>query len=332
MAVFAGDLTDFALPAVLRVLADNAKTGLLEIVTDDRPGGIELVDGRLRTASADRRRAGFAHRLLGTAGMDASTLRSVLATEGPSAGDHHLAEQLVRGAHLDAAEVAALLREHTIDAVLQMVRSGQGSFHFRPRREAEGESAAVVLRLPAAEVVEEVTRRQRVIETLTSADVPLSAVLTIDTPPSEEPVHLSAGAWRLLAMLDGRRSLGELLEIAGTGVQDTYRQLAELLDAGVVTADPAAPTRASLEEHRRLSELERRWASELDGDGAGAPGSPDGPVEPGAAAAAPAAVGHERTATITSLSSRERQRHADTAHGIDERTLRRLIAGVEALP
>lgn len=332
MAVFAGDLTDFALPAVLRVLADNARTGLLEVVTDGRPGGIELVDGRLCTASADRRQAGLARRLLATGALDVSTLLSVLEAEGPLVGDHHLAGQLVRGAHLDVGDVAGALREHTIDAVLQMVQSTDGSFHLRPRPVAESESATALLSLSATEVVDEVARRQRTIEARSSAELPLTAVMSVVAPPAGEPVDVSAGAWGLLAMLDGRRTLAELLQLTSTGVEDTYRHLAELLDAGVATADPHASMRTWLEDQQRLADLERRWASAPGADEAGPPSSPDGPAAGRTAKAAPAPVGHERTATITSLSSRERQRHADITEDLDERTLRRLVAAVEALP
>lgn len=328
MAVFAGDLNDFALPAVLRVLSDNAKTGLLEVLTDDRPGGVELVDGRVRTASADRRRAGLARRLLGTGALDASTLLSVLEAEGPLAADHRVVEQLVRDSHLDAGDVAAALREHTIDAVLQMVRAAAGIFHFRPRPAHVG--APATLNLPVAELMEEVVRRQRAIEALTSAELPPTAVVVVAAPPAEAPVVLSPGGWQLLALLDGRRSIAELLEITPTGTEDTYRDLAELLDAGVATADPAAPTRAVLHDQQRLTDLERTWATEVAWDGASAPTR--APAGPQVADEAASSLAGERTATITSLSSRDPKRRAEAGPGFDERTLRRLVTGVETLP
>ncbi len=329
MTVFAGDLTDFTLPAVLRVLAENAKTGLLEVVTDDRPGGIELLEGRIRAATVDRRRAGLARRLLGAGVLDAATLFGVLESEGALMGDHRLAEQLVRGAHLDPGDVAAALREQTIDAVLRMVRAAGGSFHFRPRRVPDGAPAA--LTLSTAEVVEDVAGRQRAIGELASAALPSTAVVVVAVPPAEVPVALTAGGWRLLALLDGRRSVADLLEIASTGVEDTYRHLAELLDAGVATADPWNVSRAVLED-QRLVDLERRWAAELSSDGVGMPTPSPGPAAPSSAEVAAAPLVRERTATITSLSSRDPQRRTEAGPGVDEGTLRRLLAGVEALP
>ncbi len=347
MPVFAGELTEFALPAVLHVLADNAKTGLLEVVTAGRRGGVELVDGDVRAASVDRRRVGLARRLLASRVLDATILLEVLEAQGPFTGEHHLADQLVRGGYLQADVAAAALREHTIDAVLQMVRSTEGSFHLRSRRVPD--DAALVGTLPAAEVIDEVARRQRRIDGLTSADLPLHAAVAVVAPSTAAPsaaapsaegplaeasVAISAGAWRLLALLDGRCRLAELFDRSGLGVETTYRHLAELLDAGVVTDDPAAATPGARDGQRLLDDLEERWAgSERGPDETDPSRSSAGSTAPSTPAPVAGPVGRERTATVTELASRGRQQHrAVSSVGIDEDTLRRLLEGVEALP
>ena len=325
-AVFAGDLTEFALPAVLRVLADNAKTGVLEVVTDDRPGGVELVDGGIRSASVDRRRAGLARRLLGMGSLDITELLEVLEADGPLGGDARLADLLIGDAHLPADEVTAALREHTIDAVLQMSRATRGSFHFRADPSLADTPTDLIL--PAAEVLDEVARREHAIVVLTSADLAPSSVLRVVAGAAEVPVTISGSAWRLLALLDGERTVADLLEITGGGMEDTYQQLAELLDAGVAAADVATTTQGLLEDHHRLAELERRWSSEVRSDAASPAGGP-GTTHALATAFGPSVT--ERTATITSLASRDPQRRVPAGPAVDERTLRRLLAGVEAL-
>lgn len=325
--MFAGDLTEFALPAVLRVLADNAKTGLLEVVTDERPGGIDFVEGGIRAATVDRRRTGLARRLLGTGRLDVTTLLKVLEADGPLGGDARLAELLVAGGHLPAGEVAAALREHTIDAVLQMVRATAGSFRFRAG--AVPADAPATITLSATEVLEEAARRQGVIAALSSGDLRPTSVLRVVAGAAELPVTISASAWRLLALLDGKRTVADLLDITGGGIEDTYQQLAELLDARVTQADAATTTQAMLEDHQRLTALERAWGTDV-GTSEAAPATSTAATSAAATATAqPAAT--ERTATITSLASREAQRRFPSAPPVDERTLRRLIAGVEAL-
>jgi hypothetical protein len=329
MPVFAGDLTEFALSAVLRVLSDNAKTGLLEVVTDDRPGGVEFVDGGIRAATVDRRRTGLARRLLGMGRLNATTLLEVLEADGPLGGDARLAELLVRGAHLPAGEVAAVLRDHTIDGVLQLTRATAGSFRFRADDAAERTTAE--LTLSAAEVLEEAGRRQQVIAALSSAHLRPMSVLRVVAGAGEVPVTISTSAWRLLALLDGKRTVADLLDITGGAMEDTYQQLAELLDAGITTTDAATTTQAMLDDHQRLTALERAWGIDVRTDDA-AP-SPVGPraATEVAVAVAPAPGVTERTATITSLSSRDRQRRAQAGPAFDEVTLRRFVAGVEAL-
>lgn len=328
-AVFAGDLTEFALPAVLRVLADNAKTGVLEVVTDDRPGGVEFVDGGIRAATVDRRRTGLARRLLGRGRLNVTTLLEVLEADGPLGGDARLAELLVRGAHLPAGEVAAALRDHTIDAVLQLTRATSGS--FRLRSEPVSEPTPVELGLSAAEVLEEAGRRQRVIAAMSSADLRPMSILRVVAEAGEVPVTISTSAWRLLALLDGKRTVADLLDITGGAMEDTYQQLAELLDAGVTRADKATTTQALLEDHQRLTALERAWGTEVHTADT-APSRAGGRAAAAVGAAVvPARESVERTATITRLSSRDPQRSAPAAPDFDELTLRRLVAGVEAL-
>jgi hypothetical protein len=327
MPVFAGDLTEFALPAVLRVLSDNGKTGLLEVVTDDRPGGIEFVDGGIRAATVDRRRTGLARRLLGMGRLSVTTLLEVLEADGPLGGDARLAELLVRGAHLPAGEVAAALRDHTVDAVLQLTRATAGSFRFRA--DATAEPSTAELSLSAAEVLEEAGRRQRVISALSSADLRPMSVLRVVAGAGEVPVTISTSAWRLLALLDGKRTVADLLDITGGAMEDTYQQLAELLDAGITTTDAATTTQAMLDDHQRLAALERAWGIDVrTGDAAPSPAGRRAAAE---VAEAPAPAVTERTATITSLASRDRQRRTQAGPAFDEVTLRRFIAGVEAL-
>ena|GEM_PF-4245008 len=329
--MFAGDLTEFALPAVVRVLAGNGKTGLLEVVTDGRPGGIELIDGAVRAATVDRRRAALARRLLGQGSLDITTLLEVLEADGPLGGDARLAELLMGGELLPPDKVAAALKDQTIDAMLQLTRATAGTFHFRADAVMPG--APAELMLSADEVLAEVDRRQSTIATLSSARLRPRSVLRVVAGGAEVPVTLSGSAWRLLALLDGQRTVADLLDITGGGLEDSYQQLAELLDARVTSADGTTSTQAQLEDHQRLTALERAWGTVVSGEGI----DPLPSARPSAsggmsvAVTAPVAASEpERTATITSLASRG-PRRASLGAAFDEHTLRRLVAGVEAL-
>ena len=261
MGMLTGDLTLFPLPDVLRLLATTSKTGALDVLTDAGQGRLEVVEGRLRAATADRYRAGLARRLLGGGALDADTLLELHGDAGSLLSDRELAERLVDGAHLPSGQVAEALREHTIDAVLELVRSQEGSFRFEGLQPPSTDAAA--LAMPVDELLEEVERRDRAMDELETASVPSTAVVTV-VVPDDEHVAVSGDGWQLLSVIDGHRTVADLVELRGCGAYDTLRRLAELLQAGVVaTVDRrgGTPVQRIVDGHEALSQLEIRAGS-----------------------------------------------------------------------
>jgi len=261
MGMLTGDLTLFPLPDVLRLLATTSKSGALDVLTDAGQGRLEVVEGRLHAATADRYRAGLARRLLGGGALDADTLLELHGDAGSLLSDRELAERLVEGAHLASGQVAEALREHTIDAVLELVRAQEGSFRFEGLEPPASDAAA--LAMPVDELLEEVERRDRAMDELETASVPSTAVVTV-VVPDDEQVAVSGDGWQLLGFIDGHRTVADLVELRGCGAYDTLRRLAELLQAGVVaTVDRrgGTPAQRIVDGHAALSQLETRAAT-----------------------------------------------------------------------
>ncbi len=261
MGMLTGDLTLFPLPDVLRLLATTSKTGALDILTDAGQGRLEVVEGRLRAATADRYRAGLARRLLGGGALDADTVLALHDDAGTLLSDRELADRLVDGAHLGSDQVAEALREHTVDAVLELVRSQEGSFRFEGLEPSGTDAAA--LAIGVEELLEEVERRDRAMDELQTASLPATAVVTV-VVPDDEQVAISGDGWQLLGFIDGHRTIADLVELRGCGSYDTLRRLAELLEAGVVTTVDrrgGTPVQRIVDGQTALSQLEARASS-----------------------------------------------------------------------
>ncbi len=326
MGMLAGDLNLFPLSDVLRLLATTSKTGALDVLTDAGQGRVEVVEGRLRAATADRYRAGLARRLLGAGAVDATTLLELHEGTGSLLSDRQLAERLVSGEYMGSGEVAASLREHTIDAVLELVRAPDGSFRFEGLEAPDTDAEA--LAIPVEELLEEVERRDKEMDELETASVPPTAVVTVVGPEDEETA-VSADGWQLLALIDGHRTVADLVELRGCGSYDTHRRLAELLQAGVVaTVDRrgGTPVQQIVDGHEAISQLEAR--------GKTVPASEPARTTPPVPVPAPVPPAHperaEELGSVTPLPT-----HDDDADGhdadFDEDSLRRLMDGVETL-
>ena len=261
MGMLAGDLNLFPLPDVLRLLATTSKTGALDVLTDAGQGRIEVVEGRLRAATADRYRAGLARRLLGAGAVDAATLLELHEGATTLLTDRQLAERLVDDGHLGPDLVSEALREHTVDAVLELVRAAEGSFRFEGLEPPATDVAALAIQVD--ELLEEVERRHRAMDELETASLPPTAVVTVVVPDDEE-VAVSADGWQLLGLIDGDRTVADLVELRGCGAYDTLRRLATLFQSGVVaTVDRrgGTPVQRIVDGHESLSRLEARAAS-----------------------------------------------------------------------
>jgi hypothetical protein len=260
--VLAGDLTDFTLPDVLRLLAFTGKTGRLTLDDGDRRGRLELRAGRVRDASADATRLPLARRILGAGTVEGPPLLEVLDGRETLPTDLELARCLVQAGTTDADTLAPLLREQTVDAVFDLVRWTSGAFRFVGLPEHDDDGA-----LDPALVVEgllgEVSGRLETWDELVERTGPLDAVVTIARPGDGAggtvEVHLPPDGWGLLATVDGARTVADLVTVSGQGEHHTRRSLALLLDAGVVTvgdAQQAGPLERLLADQAALAARE----------------------------------------------------------------------------
>jgi hypothetical protein len=234
--VLEGDLSDFTLPDILRLLAFTTKTGRLHIEGDRDHGRVDLVDGRVRDASADARHLRLARRLIGLGHADGDTLVSVLQGRDQLPTDLELVRELVRDNELDPGLAGGLLREQTLDAVFDLLRWERGSFRFEMRMGVD--TSPPDLDLKVDDLLAEADQRLEAwpgIEERTGAG---HAVVTISRPSGGTP-DIDSDGWGLLSFVVGHRTVDDLVALSGRGQFETRRTLGSLVDVGVVTVGEA---------------------------------------------------------------------------------------------
>jgi hypothetical protein len=257
--VLQGDLADFALPDVLRLLGSASKTGRLRLEAETSEARIDVVDGHVRDASADTGQLAVARRLLGLGLVDGATISRVLDRWTTLPTDLEFVGSLLQhGA--DPVGITEALRAHTVDAVFDLLRWGDGSFHFDAHLRPIEVPAAP--RFPLGEILTEAEgnlRRWPEIERVTGASdavVSIAGLLRGAHAGDVDPI-----GWAVLVLIDGRRTIGEVVELSGLGQYEARRTLGTLLDRGIVRVGGASgvgPTEQLLEAHRLLAERQAR--------------------------------------------------------------------------
>lgn len=340
-----GDLADFSLPDILRLLSFTHKTGRLHVRNDPTLARVDLVDGRVRDASANAARLSLARRLLGAGLVDTDHLRTTLDDDTDTLPtDLELARRLVAAGAVEASSLAELVREQTIDALFDVLRWEDGRFRFSggPPDETESGGGAVLdLSIKVDDLLEEAEGRLGEWTGIRQATGPGTGVVSIVRPDADGEVGLPPDAWSLLTLVDGHRTVDDLVELTGRGQFRTRQLLQTLVDRGVVRvgkADDAGPVEALLAAHTALAGLERRL-SDTDDDAPAA----DAPPQPfrSRPSAAPDPTpdptpGDDQElsdpapdAPIPHPASARRRLHTDPE--LDASTVHRLIQGVEEL-
>jgi hypothetical protein len=233
-----GSLDAFSLPDIFQLLSFTKKTGGLHLRRDDLHGVVYVTTGSLTGGSSNVGREALARRLIGVGVVNDDGLRSAVDSALDDA-DLGVGRALQRDGHVDDSVLHETASEHVIDTVFDLLRWPEGDFEFVVD-EVNPDDVGVAVAVETA--VEEARRRldgwSQVSTTIPSPD----AVLAVALAPSEDPI-LSRDEWALLALVDGRRPVADIVGANGRGEFFVVSALASLVDRGllVVTTDGEPP-------------------------------------------------------------------------------------------
>ncbi|HEX6888091.1 MAG TPA: DUF4388 domain-containing protein, partial [Candidatus Nanopelagicales bacterium] len=231
-----GSLDSFGLDEVLSLLAMGGRTARMQVSGPHAVGVVHLVDGELSSASADVRRAGLLRQVVAAAQVPVSDLAEALEHREP-------VRALLDAGALDAERVRGLADEHVVEALAELLTWGEGEFAVWT---GEGDEGDVGLRMPVSDAIERARARagewQRVRAALPQGD----SVLAL-APQLGESTMLEVEDWRVLARVDGRRTLAEVLVGVGVAPLLASDRVVSLLGRGLIavrTDEVAEPDEA----------------------------------------------------------------------------------------
>jgi hypothetical protein len=232
-----GTLDAFSLPDIFSLLSMTKKTGGLHLQRSGSHGVVWFADGMLTGGASDLSRQSLGRRIAGSGRVTDEALTAAITQVrlDPEAG---VASVLRDGDAIDEGDLHSLVTEQIMDAVFDLMRWSDGAFAFvvgEPNRDGVGVNVSV------EDVVSEARRRLDQWATISTAIADQDTILTITCDPPTEP-QLSIDEWSILALVDGQRSVGEIVDLCGRGeyavvvtlADLTARKLLETEDGGVI--------------------------------------------------------------------------------------------------
>ena len=247
-----GSIDAFSLPDIFSLLSMTKKTGGLHLRRAGAHGVMWFTTGALTGGAPDVARESLARRLVAAGLVDDDALnagidRAVADGVGVARG-----LQLTGG--VDEAALHDVVGEHIVDTVFDLLRWPDGDFAFVVD---EANPDDVGVSRPADEIVTEARRRLEVWGQVAVTVPSPQTVLSVAATPADDP-QLTRDEWSLLAMVDGRRSVAEIVGLCGRGEYAVVSTLADLVGRGLLRTDDEDGVAALMRRHEMLTRLESR--------------------------------------------------------------------------
>jgi hypothetical protein len=232
-----GNLQDFSLSDMLRLLESGAKTGTLELERSDERGIVCMREGRVCFAAGPRYGHPLGKRLVSDGIISENQLRQALGLQKIQTQEksgRRLAQVLIEEGFVDARTLDLFVREALYEALFDLFLWDSGTVRFEQGDSCAEYEIGILVQVEA--VLQEMTKRldewQRIRERIPSLD---TVFITAPGPGEKSAdIHLSPAEWMVLAELHGGRTVRELMAATGASDFEMTRTLYSMQMAGLV--------------------------------------------------------------------------------------------------
>jgi hypothetical protein len=239
-----GSLDAFSLPDIFQLLSFTKKTGGLHLAHEGADGVVFFAGGQVTGASADSSRQPLARRLVGSGTVDDDALVAAVEAASNGEGTGVVRALLDQGA-VDAELLRRAATDQSVDAVFDLLRWRNGDFAFVVD---ETNPDDVGITLAVEKVLADSESRQTSWETVSQVVPSPRAVLAMPVVLPVDP-QVSREEWSLLALVDGRRSVTDLVDLTGSGQYAVVSTLAALVQRGLLEVRPTDGEDGAADDH-----------------------------------------------------------------------------------
>ncbi|MFN2537373.1 MAG: DUF4388 domain-containing protein [Mycobacteriales bacterium] len=247
-----GTLDAFSLPDIFQLLSYTKKTGTLHLRRHDGHGVVHLREGAVTGGRGDAACQALGRRMVGAGLVSDQDLADAVELLLDTPGDG-LGKTLVAQGAVSDSDARRLATEQAQDAVFELLRWDAGEFAF-VMDELDPDDVGAALEVEA--VVAEGRRRLETWQTLLERVPSLDAAVSMAAAPDGDAA-LSKDEWALLSLVDGTRTVRDLVTLSGTGEYVVVSSLADLADRGLVhVAERVDGVDPMVQRQRLLAALE----------------------------------------------------------------------------
>lgn len=275
-----GSLADVGLADICQLLTLGRKTGCLAMTDRSNFGYIYLEQGTVIHATVLDRPDRLGDVLVRNGAITGEDLTAAIEEQTRQQGKR-LGELLVELGSLTEEELNRWISLQTEEAVYHLFTWDTGSFHFNPDEMPDEEVLRVALSADALlmEGARRVDEWSLIEKKITSMDL----IFSLERDPSEaEGVELNPAQEKIIPLLDGERTVNDLVTESGLVEFETAKALYELAQAGFVrevgerTAAGQKPDLGEVQKHVNLGlafyragmleDAEREFIGAMEGD------------------------------------------------------------------
>jgi len=238
--ILEGDLSRFDVPDLLSLVKAGRRTGVLALERRDQESKLYFRAGDPVFAVSTREDLRLGRLLVRQGKVPADVIDEALEWQHSNGG--RLGSALLSAGMIEEGELSALLKVQVAEVIFDAFSWPEGAFSFWDR--VPPPSNVVTLEMDLQNILIEGVRRLDVRERLASAFPDLDMVVEALTNPErvKHSVTLTPEEWKILFLVDGRRSLSEVCRLAGNPEeQATLHVLYVLQMARFVSVVPRPP-------------------------------------------------------------------------------------------
>ena len=256
-----GSLREFALSEVLQLLSGQRKTGSLRLTRGNETKVLYLLEGRIaavrdRGMAADDPLAGFLRRIHR---LSDEQMRGVASIHAESGRD--LVDLLLNGRYIEREELSMLYERMVLDVLHDVLNWDDGVYSFSNITPPE---SVLPMSLSTESMLMEAVRRTDELRRYQAKLNHPGLVLGLRELPDPDAA-LSEEEKELFGLVDGRRTLGELVSESALTDYEAFEALFRLVEAGWIELQGrrAAEEPAPVEANAAKRVLGASWRTDL---------------------------------------------------------------------
>lgn len=240
-----GNLKDFTLPDMFRLLASGRKTGTLHLEQPDGEGKVCFDKGRVFFASSTWHRESLGRRLVKAGVISEKQLRQALGLQKiqkKEMAGRRLGQILIDEGYLDAKVLESFIQDQINDTLFDLFRWEDGDLRFEPDEACADEDIGIAISVE--NVIMESARRLELWNRIRQKIPSMDTEFMMASSPGDKTmeIHLKPKEWMLLCFLHGGRSVRELVGLAGYNDFETSKILYGMFSAGLIERIDGAGT------------------------------------------------------------------------------------------